>query len=103
MIKVVDASVIVKMFIDEGPSSDKAKDLLGTHLSGEHQLAVPDLLIYELGNVLWRKREMPDDKAIESLSQLFSLEFAYHSFQATDCFETMKLARHFRLSFYDAS
>jgi predicted nucleic acid-binding protein len=48
---VVDSSVAVKWYIPE-PGSDRAETLL----SDGSQLLAPDLLIPEVGNVLWKRR-----------------------------------------------
>jgi len=52
---VVDSSVAVKWYLPE-PGSDRAAELLKSGL----RLLAPDLLIPEVGNVLWkRRRELP--------------------------------------------
>lgn len=47
---VVDANVVAKWFVPE-PLSDEAVHLL----DDEHELASPDLLWPEVGNVVWKK------------------------------------------------
>jgi predicted nucleic acid-binding protein len=47
---VVDANVVAKWFVPER-LSEEALDLL----DGSHELATPDLLWPEVGNVLWKK------------------------------------------------
>ncbi len=44
---VIDASVLVKWFVDE-PGADRAAALRG------EDLAAPDLILVEVGNVLWK-------------------------------------------------
>jgi predicted nucleic acid-binding protein len=52
---VVDSSVAVKWYLPER-GSDRAASLLGSGM----RLVAPDLLIPEVGNVLWkRRRDMP--------------------------------------------
>jgi predicted nucleic acid-binding protein len=51
---VVDANVVVKLFVDE-ELSDEARALLGRlALSEPAQFFVPDLLLAECANVLWK-------------------------------------------------
>ncbi|HWA50577.1 MAG TPA: type II toxin-antitoxin system VapC family toxin, partial [Dongiaceae bacterium] len=47
---VVDASVVIKWFIDE-PLHDYARQLL----KGSESLYAPDLLLAEVGNIIWKK------------------------------------------------
>jgi predicted nucleic acid-binding protein len=47
---VVDASVVVKWFVDE-PLHERARQLL----KGRESLHAPDLLISEIGNIVWKK------------------------------------------------
>ncbi|MBU4376758.1 MAG: type II toxin-antitoxin system VapC family toxin [Candidatus Omnitrophica bacterium] len=54
---VVDASVILKWFMEEG-SSDKAIALKNTHLAGASAITLPDIALYEIGNALRYKAEL---------------------------------------------
>lgn len=54
--KVVDASVVVKWFLNE-ESSDKALSLLSLHGAGEIVLLIPDFCFLEVLNVLRYKRK----------------------------------------------
>ena len=47
---VVDASVVAKWFVPERHSDDAAR-----LLDDQHELASPDLMWAEIGNVLWKK------------------------------------------------
>ncbi len=48
---VLDASVIIKWFVDED-GSKTARTLLTGHINGQYTIVEPDLLIYEVSNVL---------------------------------------------------
>lgn len=52
---VVDASVVVKWFVDES-DSPAARNLLQAHAAGTDSLVAPDLLVYEVANVLLHNR-----------------------------------------------
>jgi predicted nucleic acid-binding protein len=54
MLRVVDASVVAKWFLPEA-HKDKAEKILRDFLDDKVELAAPDLLIAEFGNVLWKR------------------------------------------------
>ena len=66
---VLDASVIAKWFVPERWSEEAARLLDGTH-----ELAVPDLLWPELGNLLWKKSRAAQLTAREARLIVQSLE-----------------------------
>jgi len=73
---VVDASVVLKWFLDE-PGSAEARGLL----SGAYCLAVPDLVYAEVGNVLWkreRRHEITVDEGEQVLEALASVPWSVH-------------------------
>jgi predicted nucleic acid-binding protein len=51
---VVDASVVAKWFLPE-THKDKAETLLRDFLDEKIELTAPDLLIAEVGNLLWKR------------------------------------------------
>ena len=50
---VVDASVVVKWFIEE-PGSDRAADLLDQARAGHLALHAPELCVSEVANTIWK-------------------------------------------------
>ena len=65
---VLDASVVVKWFVDE-PGSETARAVL---VSGRRLLA-PEILIAEVGNVAWRRArlgEIPLQQAVSTAEQV---------------------------------
>ena len=66
---VVDANVVAKWFVPE-PLSEQAVGLL----DGEHDLASPDLLWPEIGNVLWKKTRAGEITGQEAARILHALE-----------------------------
>lgn len=96
---VVDASVAVKWFLPE-VHSDAALRLLG----GDHDLLVPDLLLAEVGNVLWkrvRRREATREEAGATLEALLSLPLQVHS-SRTLMPLALDIAHHTQRSVYDS-
>jgi predicted nucleic acid-binding protein len=51
---VVDASVVIKLFVDEELSQPARKLLEGIAKPDPDEFYVPDLLFPECGNVLWK-------------------------------------------------
>jgi predicted nucleic acid-binding protein len=84
---VVDASVAIKLFINE-PLSDQAEALFSILEASPAALYVPDLFFIECTNILWKHFKRfgyPEDKAHEDLAALKDL--ALHRFATTDLME----------------
>jgi len=85
---VVDASVAIKLFINE-PLSDQAEALFSIlEADPPGQFYVPDLFFIECTNILWKHIKRfgyPMGKASENLSALKGL--ALHSIATTDLME----------------
>jgi predicted nucleic acid-binding protein len=68
---VIDASVAAKWLVNEA-LSDKALSLLDP----QNDLIAPDLLLPEVGNVLWKKTrsgELPSEMALERFDALVNM------------------------------
>jgi predicted nucleic acid-binding protein len=84
---VVDASVAIKLFINE-PLSDQAEALFSILEVAPAALYVPDLFFIECTNILWKHVKRfgyPEDKAREDLAALEGLSL--HCFASTDLME----------------
>jgi predicted nucleic acid-binding protein len=66
---VLDASVLLKWFLDE-PGSAAASDLKARYLAGDVAIAIPDLALYEIPNVLRFKRSIPQTE-LNAVMQAF--------------------------------
>ena len=95
---VVDSSVVVKWYLPE-PGSDRAARLLD---DGFHLLA-PDLLISEVGNVLWkRRRELPAHE-IKAIATALSRQCPVTLVASTTLlFAAMSLSLRFDRTVYDS-
>ena len=70
---VLDASVAIKWFVDDEPHTAEAKALLAAYSAGRLDLIAPDLLWFELCNVLWkavRTRRITGTRATDSLVRM---------------------------------
>ena len=74
--RVVDASVVAKLFVPE-PLSDRAQALLDRAMADPlTSLLVPALLYVECANVLWkyvRRLDYPTNRAIQDMASLLKL------------------------------
>ena len=58
---VVDASIIVKWFVEE-EGSDKSLKLRDRYIEGEIKLIAPELMIFEALNALYYKRLFSEEE-----------------------------------------
>lgn len=101
---VPDASLVMKWYLPE-PMSDEAISWLKTAARQEIRLVAPDLLLYELGNALWkhvRAGVLGSDEAA------FILEHVTHSpIQMVDAavvaVDALRIAWLCHVTVYDAS
>lgn len=98
---VLDASVIIKWFRLE-IDREKALSFQKMFLNREINLFEPDLLFYELGNVLKTKSNVSEQSVKKFLELIFKYNFSvihpsYKLFSLAN-----KLAFHYKTSIYDA-
>ena len=73
MTVVLDASVLLKWFLDE-PGSEAALALKRRYCDGELATVIPALAFYEIPNVLRFKREVPKAEVKDITRALWDLE-----------------------------
>jgi predicted nucleic acid-binding protein len=103
---VLDASVAFKWLVPDSAEEDvsAAKALLVDHMEGRAKLIVPDLLYYEVGNILLFGRSRPPlEEALEALTDLFSIPLRVVSSSLESANSTLQLASLHGLSYYDAT
>ena len=98
---VVDASVALKWFVEE-PDSPAAHHLLEAHATGESTLVAPDLLIYEVSNVLLHHPTFRAADVQRSVERLYELDVELIAPSVELISATISLAAAKRLTFYDA-
>jgi len=98
---VADASVILKWILVDEIDREKALALRRRHIRGEDPIAAPDLLLYEVANVLPMKKGNPGI-ALEGLKELYSAGFHLHSFDLPEFSRAVELALHHKITTYDA-
>jgi predicted nucleic acid-binding protein len=102
---VVDANVVLKLFVDEPPSKDAHAFLAPIKTESEGRFHVPDFLYTEATNVFWkyvRRGDMTLDEAIEHLRELRAM--ALIRARTEDLLESaLRLAHQHDVSGYDAA
>lgn len=99
--KVLDASVIIKWFIEE-EGSDRADKYLQAYKDKHFSIFVPTLLFYELGNILLAKKATAGQvgRIIQHLHalNLIRIDVGYESFR-----KVFQNADDLQITYYDAS
>lgn len=96
---VVDSSIAAKWFLPE-THSIHALRLLGA----EHELLAPDLIVAELGNVLWKRwlrGDLERESAVSVLADFTRMPLGIVS-GVHLCEATAAIAMEYRRSFYDS-
>lgn len=98
---VLDASVILKWFIEEN-DSEKARAILNRYIKGDFIIVVPDFLLYEVANVLKYSGAFTEKEIIEAVTSLYDLDIKIIS-SLPDVIKTMiKLTFQKGITSYDA-
>ncbi len=99
---VVDASVIIKWFIPE-VGSPEAGSILIDHLFGREELFVPELLYYQVVNVLRYKSDIESAAVEEFIDILSKFELKRVGSDAAFFKSVLRTARQYDISAYDAA
>ena len=102
---VVDTSVAFKWSRQEGEEEhvDRALAVLNDHLAGRLEIHAPDLLVYELGNILSLKESAASQKPVAVLKNTLLLGMTIHPIDLPLAEAAFTIAREYRVTFYDAS
>ena len=99
---VVDASVVIKWFIEEKDTATALR-LRSNHTEGKTILIAPDLLIYEVANVLLFSHLFDPVDIKKCLQDLYDLEIDLINPAINLILPTIDLASSKKISIYDAS
>ncbi len=102
---VVDSSVVFKWYRQSGDEDyvPQAVSILERHLRGDIEIHVPDLLFYELGNILRLKETLVSKDGLTILRETFALALQIHPIDLPLSEEAFRFAREHDITFYDAS
>lgn len=98
---VIDASVAAKWFNVE-ELSDKAVNVKDAYVKGDMELVAPTHLIYEVGNSIWKNKQLSDNDACDAVSSIIRLDIQLIEPTVQRAQRAMELARQMGTSFYDA-
>jgi len=99
---VPDASVILKWAIglESELDREKAIHILDAWVDNNIEIVLPELWVFEVGNVLGR---MVPDSALEKMETLLEFRFKTKELNKQTCKSIFKLMKDLSVSFYDAS
>lgn len=101
---VTDTSVFVKWLNQDNEQDlDKADKILQEVKSGHAEVIVPELLKYEVGNVLLTGKQLTPSQAYVSLGTAYSLPVTFVTESEQQAKETYSIAHNLGISYYDAS
>jgi predicted nucleic acid-binding protein len=100
---VPDSSVIIKWFRAGEPLRDHALALQSQYLDGRIDLAIPDLLLYEIANVLRYKPDLSVDDVCAAMQSLYDMNMAVIPASAEASLQAVRIARRHEVTVYDAT
>ncbi len=98
---VVDASVALKWLLEE--PLGKSQETLERHINGRESLVAPELLNYEVGNVLVTKVALSSQDASDLFGYFLDLDIQTYSLGAEEYRASLDLAHKYKVTVYDAS
>lgn len=101
---VLDASVAIRFLLIED-LSEKAERVLEDFLMGELDLLSPELIIYEVGNTLWKsvkKGFIGLDEALDKFSYFLELGVPSITFKDEDYRKVLELGVKNDMTYYDS-
>ena len=99
---VIDASVAVKWFCEE-PGREAALEISRNAKLGNIGVYAPNLLMYEVGNVLWKGKKFNAEELQRALLSLSETNMKFFDLER-DTIETAALfTATYDITFYDAS
>ncbi len=99
--RVVDASVVLQWLLEQ--PSTRSTEILERHLSGSEPLVAPELLNYEVGNVLVTKVKLTSQDSSELFGHFLDLGIETYSLGADEYQTSLDIACRYKLTVYDAS
>jgi len=99
---VLDASVLVKWFVEED-ASDKALLLRDRYIEGELVILAPELILYEVLNALYFKRLFSRGELMEISEALEAYSFSLYPLRGEYAEKTLEIAFDNDIPIYDAS
>ena len=100
---VVDSSVVAGRILEDEHLRPEFQEVFDKAVNGEVELVSPDLLVYEIGNIL-KTSILTKRNTLESAERLFELFFDIPiSFIETVFVEVLRWSGNKKLTYYDAT
>lgn len=99
---VVDTSVVVKWYSEE-PDTPKALLLFDQLQAGEVEVYSPELLMYEVGNALCKKKKFTKSELSRALTALFYSGIELAPLDITLAHAALEFMIDYALTFYDSA
>jgi len=99
---VLDSSVVIKWFQTHEILQEQAIKLRQAHLDNIITIHVPDLLIYEVSNVLLHKPDMNQFKIWQVIESLFDMEIIIMKVEPKWINTAIRMAYFYDITVYDA-
>lgn len=101
---VIDTSVLIKWLNQNREENlESADKILQDVKSGQVELIAPELVKYEMGNVLLKGKQLTPDQAFISLVTAYALPITFISESQESAGRTYLLAHDLGVTYYDAS
>ena len=99
---VLDASIILKMIFEE-QDTHLALQLRENHVTGKEKIAAPELIFYEIANVLATKTPLSIKSTSSALNEIFNLEIETFTLGMEEFLSSISFSHKYKISVYDAS
>ena len=99
---VLDASIILKVIFEE-QDTHLALQLRENHVTGKEKIAAPELIFYEIANVLAIKTPLSVKSASSALNEIFNLEIETFTLGVEEFLSSISFSHIYKISVYDAS
>lgn len=98
---VVDTSIVIKWIFRNEDNWTDAISLYEKHLKGIEEIVVPQLLFYEVANVLATKSKIPSKTIASDLNFLYEANLRLHQENRNELIKASFLAKRYKTSAYD--
>jgi predicted nucleic acid-binding protein len=98
---VLDASVVIKWFRRLEPDCEKAQSLRQRFLDGGLKISVPELLLYEIANVLRYKPDLSEQDVERAVWSVLEMEIT-EPIPPSILLSAISLAYKHNITYYDA-
>ena len=97
---VLDSSVVAKLFFKEA-GSDEAIKLMELQDAMDMEFLASDLVIYEVGNTIWKNLGKKKKDGSRYIKLLFLLDIEFTHLDDDSAYEALKLAQKYNITYYD--